>query len=333
MTNSALCFHLLILLNGLWFSLIAAQNGNSPQSLALDFYQITCPRAHDIIKAEVIKVVNQNPSQAAGLMRIVFHDCFVQGCDASLLLTKPMVSEQIATPNNASLRQSTIRILDHIKDQVEAACPGVVSCADTIVLSAAIALELVGGPNIPVLMGRRDSQTAASNQTVIANIPSPQLSISGLKQNFQNHGLDTKDLVALSGAHTFGQAHCRVVDLQLTPTVSSDLNASFAANLARICQPNNSAQNRGGFTVHLNFLSTDVFDNSYYKNVLNKVAIFHSDAELLNASDTKQLVQLYASDQATFFQQFKLSFTKMAQMGVVTGQNGVIRKKCSVPNS
>ncbi|KAH7282291.1 hypothetical protein KP509_35G023900 [Ceratopteris richardii] len=333
MATSALCFYLLIMSSAVCFSLSTAQNGDSPQGLALDFYQNTCPRAHDIIKAEVLKVVNQNPSQAAGLMRIVFHDCFVQGCDASLLLTKPMVSEQIATPNNASLRQSTIRILDHIKDQVEAVCPGVVSCADTIVLSAAIALELVGGPNISVLMGRRDSQTAASNQTVIANIPAPQLSISGLKQNFQNHGLDSRDLVALSGAHTFGQAHCRVVDLQLTPTLSSDLNAGFAANLVRICQPNNSAQNRGGLTVHLNFLSTDVFDNSYYKNVLNKVAIFHSDAELLNAPDTKQLVQLYAGDQGSFFQQFKLSFTKMVQMGVLTGQNGVIRTKCSVSNS
>ncbi|KAH7442880.1 hypothetical protein KP509_02G005600 [Ceratopteris richardii] len=245
-----------------------------------------------------------------------------------------MVSEQVAAPNNRSLRTSTIRILDQIKDKVEAVCPGVVSCADTIVLSTAIAVELVGGPNIPMLLGRRDSNNAASNQTVVANIPAPTLNISALKQNFQNHGLDSADLVALSGGHTFGQAHCRVVDLQLTPTVSTDLNAAFAANLSRICIPggtNNSA-NRGALTVHLDFISKDVFDNSYYTNVLNKVAIFHSDAALLNATDTKQLVQLYAQDQNKFFQQFKVSMLKLTQLGVLTGRNGIIRKKCSVPN-
>jgi hypothetical protein len=47
--------------------------------------------------------------------------------------------------------------------------------------------------------GRRDSVAAASNQTVVNNIPPPTLSIAALKQNFQNHGLDSRDLVSLSG--------------------------------------------------------------------------------------------------------------------------------------
>eukprot|EP00250_Pteridium_aquilinum_P008197 c1775_g1_i1 orf=208-1248(+) len=301
------------------------------QGLAQNYYQKTCPKAHDIIKSQVQNVIHQNPSEAAGLLRVMFHDCFVQGCDASLLLTKPMVSEQIATPNNASLRPSTFKIIDQIKDALESACPGVVSCADIISLSTTIAVQLVGGPDIPMLTGRRDSSTAASNQTVIANIPSPLLTITGLKQNFQNHGLDVNDLVSLSGAHTFGQAHCRIVDIQLSPKVSTDLNSAFAANLSRICLPaNNSA--KGALTVHLNFITRDLFDNTYFKNVLNKVAVFHSDAVLLDASDTKQLVQLYANNQSKFFEQFVVSMTKLSQLGVLTGQNGIIRKKCSLPN-
>lgn len=300
------------------------------QGLAKNFYQKTCPKAHDIIQSQVTKVINQNPSQAAGLLRVMFHDCFVQGCDASLLLTKPMVSEQIAAPNNASLRTSTFRIIDQIKDALESACPGVVSCADTVALSTTIALKMVGGPDVPMLTGRRDGRTAASNQTVIASIPSPLLNISALKQNFQNHGLDSKDLVALSGGHTFGQAHCRVVDFQLSPQISADLKPAFAANLSRICLPaNNSA--KAGITVHLDFITKDLFDNNYYKNVLNKVAVFHSDAALLDAPDTKQLVQLYAKDQNKFFEQFKVSMVKLSQLGVLTGQNGIIRKTCSLP--
>ena len=135
-----------------------------------------------------------------------------------------------------------------------------------------------------------------------------------------------------TGAHTFGQAHCRIIDIQLTPVVSTDLNPAFAANLSRICLQQNTSKNPGALTAHLDFITKDIFDNNYYKNVLNKVAVFHSDAALLNASDTLQLVQLYANDQTKFFQQFQLSMIKLSQLGVLTGNNGIIRKKCSLPS-
>ena len=243
----------------------------------------------------------------------------------------------------------------------------------------------VGGPNIPIATGRRDSLSAATNQTVINNIPPPTFSITALKQNFQNHGLDSRDLVSLSGkipcpaakkclfclltyksvptqknenpskknvclpnwdlkwnyvlyyhlcvpgAHTIGRAHCRIVDPQITPTVSPDLNPAFAANLSRICLPANSPAKQRQ-TVHLDFITKDLFDNAYFQNILAKRAIFHTDAELLNATDTMQLVQLYATNQAQFFQQFSISMVKMSQLGVLTGNQGVIRKRCSVPN-
>ncbi|KAI5055810.1 hypothetical protein GOP47_0029331 [Adiantum capillus-veneris] len=299
--------------------------------LSMEFYKASCPQVEQVIEEKMRAILQRDPGQAAGILRIMFHDCFVQGCDASLLLVKP-VTEQTATPNNASIRASSLRALDEIKESVEAVCPGVVSCADTIILSTKIAVALVGGPNIPMQMGRRDSISAASNQTVVNNIPPPTLNISALKQNFQNHGLDIKDLVSLSGGHSIGQAHCRFVDPQITPTVSTDLNPAFASNLSRICLPaSNSA--KAGFTVHLDFITKNLFDNAYFKNVLAKVAIFHTDATLLNASDTMQLVQLYAQNQPLFFQQFSISMVKMSQLGVLTGQKGVIRKKCTAPNS
>lgn len=299
--------------------------------LSTDFYKASCPQIYQVIEEKVESIVKRDPGQAAGILRIMFHDCFVQGCDASILLEKP-VTEQTATPNNASIRASSLRALDEIKESVEEVCPDVVSCADTIALSTAIAVHLVGGPMIPFATGRRDSLSAASNQTVVNNIPPPTLNITALKQNFQNHGLDIKDLVSLSGGHTIGQAHCRFVDPQLSPTVSTDLNPSFAANLSRICLPANNAAKQG-LTVHLDFITRDLFDNAYFKNVLAKTATFHTDAALLNATDTMQLVQEYAENQDKFFQQFTISMVKMSQMGVLTGQQGVIRKKCTVPNN
>lgn len=60
---------------------------------------------------------------------------FLQGCDASLLIA--------STPSNSAERDAvpnlTVRgfdIVDEIKAQAEAACPGIVSCADIIALAS-----------------------------------------------------------------------------------------------------------------------------------------------------------------------------------------------------
>ena len=55
-----------------------------------------------------------------------------------------------------------------------------------------------GGPTWEVSLGRRDSLTASIDD---ANkfIPTPNLSLDALIANFRQQGLDTKDLVALSG--------------------------------------------------------------------------------------------------------------------------------------
>ncbi|KAL9689341.1 hypothetical protein QQ045_009725 [Rhodiola kirilowii] len=64
-----------------------------------------------------------------------FHDCFVRGCDASVLLngTSGNQAERDATPN---LTLRGFAFIDSVKSLLEAACPGVVSCADVITLVA-----------------------------------------------------------------------------------------------------------------------------------------------------------------------------------------------------
>jgi len=62
-------------------------------------------------------------------------DRFVQGCDGSVLIasTPDNVAERDAVPN---LTVRGYDIVDDIKRQVEAMCPGVVSCADIITLAS-----------------------------------------------------------------------------------------------------------------------------------------------------------------------------------------------------
>jgi peroxidase len=72
----------------------------------------------------------------------------VQGCDASVLLddSPTLTGEKNAGPNANSLRG--FEVIDAIKSQVEAACPGTVSCADILALAARDGVNLVSEPCI-----------------------------------------------------------------------------------------------------------------------------------------------------------------------------------------
>lgn len=66
-----------------------------------------------------------------------------QGCDASLLLddTPYMEGEKQALSNINSLR--SFEVIDEVKEAVESICPGVVSCADILIMVARDAVALV----------------------------------------------------------------------------------------------------------------------------------------------------------------------------------------------
>jgi peroxidase len=52
--------------------------------LQVGYYRNTCPKAEALVRAEVKKAVRANPGIGAGLIRMLFHDCFVEVREHSL---------------------------------------------------------------------------------------------------------------------------------------------------------------------------------------------------------------------------------------------------------
>ena len=83
-----------------------------------------------------------------------------------------------------------------------------------------------------------------------------------------------------------------------------------------------------------NLGSYKTFDTSYYRHVTKRRGLFRSDAALLTDDATRDYVQRVAigKSDAEFFTDFSESMTKMGNIGMLTGAEGEIRKKCYVLN-
>ncbi|XP_020101181.1 peroxidase 4-like [Ananas comosus] len=297
--------------------------GSASAQLSTNFYSSSCPKVFSTVQSVVKAAIQKEKRMGASLLRLFFHDCFVNGCDGSLLLddTANFTGEKMAKPNNGSVRG--FDVVDNIKSAVENVCPGVVSCADILAITSRDSVVILGGPNWNVKLGRRDS-TTASLSGANNNIPFPSNSLSTLISKFSAQGLSTKDMVALSGAHTIGQARC--TNFRAHVYNDTDINASFAKSRQSNCpQTSGSGDNN---LAPLDLQTPTVFDNDYYKNLVVFKGLLHSDQELFNNGSTDSQVQSYSSSSSSFFSDFVTGMINMGDITPLTGSNGEIRKNC-----
>uniref|UniRef100_A0A0D3AI99 peroxidase n=1 Tax=Brassica oleracea var. oleracea TaxID=109376 RepID=A0A0D3AI99_BRAOL len=163
------------------------------QFLTTSYYSKACPLAESIVQATMKASFRLHPRIAPAMLKLLFSDCFVQGYDASVLISGPN-TERTA---EANLNLRGFDVIEVIKSQIESVCPGVVSCADILALAAREAVVLTKGPYWEVKLGRRDGNVSLAAN--VKSLPSQTDSLTEMLRIFANYGLNTEDFVALIG--------------------------------------------------------------------------------------------------------------------------------------
>ncbi|KAK1263708.1 Peroxidase 47 [Acorus gramineus] len=293
------------------------------EALSMDYYAMRCPFVESIVRNTVNRALQNDPTLAAGLLRMHFHDCFVQGCDGSVLIdsTNDNTAEK-DSPANLSLRG--YEVIDQAKQAIEGLCPGVVSCADIVAMAARDAVLWAGGPVYDIPKGRMDGRRSKIQDTIA--LPAPSLNSSDLITAFGQRGFSAQEMVVLSGAHTLGVARCssfknRLSKFDSTHDVDPTLDSNFARIFTRTCTAGDNT------AVPFDWTSTN-FDNAYFNALQLGGGVLTSDETLFVSARTRGIVNAYASNQAMFLFDFSQAMVKMGLIDVKEGSQGEVRSSC-----
>ncbi|XP_068662512.1 peroxidase 5-like [Aristolochia californica] len=323
-----------------WFFFFIAVLAVIPQSLAslkVGFYQSSCPSAETIVRRTVNKAVTRNPGLAAGLIRMHFHDCFVRGCDGSVLLdsTEGKRAEKDHRANNPSLRG--FEVIDEAKTILEARCPNRVSCSDILAFAARDSSFKLGGIDYDVPAGRRDGRVSIEDEAG-QNLPPPSFNAQQLQQSFQRKGLSLDEMVTLSGAHSVGVSHCssfsdRLFSFNETHNQDPWMHSGLAFHLKTKCPRTEQGGGRTrNPTVNLDVVTPNRLDNRYYQNLMKQKGVLTSDQTLFNSPSTAKLVRYNAKHKSAWAAKYAAAMVRMGSINVLTGNQGEIRKNCRAVN-
>ncbi|XP_059074908.1 peroxidase 5-like [Cryptomeria japonica] len=302
--------------------------------LSIGYYRHACPRAEEIVSKTVENAIKGNPGVAAALIRMHFHDCFVRGCDGSILIdsTTGNSAEKDSPANNPSL--SGFDIIDSAKSRIEAECPGVVSCADIVAFAARDSAQQAGGLYWAVEGGRRDGRVSRASD-IPGNLPPPSFDVNQLTQLFASKQLSQDEMVTLSGAHSIGVSHCssftadRMYNFSGRGVQDPSMDPRYALQLKAKCPASSSSSS---VVVPLDPLSPTNLDVKYYVDLQVKRGLLKSDQTLMTNDATSRLVKINAKYPTIWRKNFGRAMVKMGAIDVLTGSQGEIRKQCRVPN-
>ncbi|KAI3816468.1 hypothetical protein L1987_16166 [Smallanthus sonchifolius] len=304
--------------------------------LSLDYYRSSCPNAEAIVRKEMECAVYSDLRNAAFILRLHFHDCFVQVCSSEKGLRWIGIARRYVTlqgekkaPTNLNALKG-FEIIDRIKNKLESECPNTYAARDATVL--------VGGPYWDVPAGRKDSKTASFSQ-VESNVPGANDSLLSIIAKFMYQSLSVTDMVALSGAHTIGMARCtnyraRIYGDYQTTSTTSPIVKSNLKTLKSTCPAAGGGDDN---EAAMDYVTPNLFDNTYYHILLRGEGLLNSDQELYSSIlgvETRKLVKKYAEDPIAFFEQFSESMVKLGNItNPETYVDSEVRKNCRFVNT
>ncbi|KAK4429640.1 L-ascorbate peroxidase T, chloroplastic [Sesamum alatum] len=191
---------------------------------------------------------------------------------------------------------NALKLLQPIKEKYSN-----VTYADLFQLASATAIEEAGGPKIPMKYGRVDvsgpEQCPEEGRLPDAGPPSPA---SHLRDVFYRMGLNDKEIVALSGAHTLGR--------------SRPDRSGWGKPETKYTKDGPGAPGGQSWTVQ--WLK---FDNSYFKDIKERrdedLLVLPTDAVLFEDPSFKVYAEKYAEDQDAFFKDYAEAHAKLSNVG------------------
>ncbi|OUZ99191.1 Plant peroxidase [Macleaya cordata] len=322
----------LILVNFTTFSYAQLQFG---------FYKGKCKDKTVDVEAIVTGIIKEriktDSSIVAALLRMQFHDCFVKGCDASLLLDGS-ASEKTAPPN---LSVRGYELINDIKVALENQCGfRTVSCADIIVMATRDAVSESTG-NIKfryeVPTGRMDGKVSLATNV---DLPSPRITVKDSIIAFGKKKLSSTEMVLLlGGGHTVGITHCslfkyRLYSYNATHKQDPTMDKAEAEELKTKCHVSSDTDN-----VPIDLDQTPgnslLVDNGFYKQIQAGRGILEIDQALALDKATMAAVNWFSANAIDFLVEFGKAMVKLGNVDVLTG-NGPdreIREKCGAINS
>ncbi|XXG51586.1 hypothetical protein AAC387_Pa03g0118 [Persea americana] len=302
--------------------------------LRQNYYSNICPDVESIVRSAVTQKFHQTFVTAPATLRLFFHDCFVRGCDASVLLASPNSKAEKDSPDDISLAGDGFDTVIKAKAAIDrdARCQNKVSCADILAIATRDVVALAGGPFYQVELGRLDGRIS-TKRSVGHHLPQPTFNLDQLNAMFASHGLSQTDMIALSGAHTIGFSHCRrfakrIYYFRRGRSIDPTLDQNYARQLRQMCPINVDPR----IAINMDPTTPQRFDNAYFKNLQRGMGLFTSDQSLFTDVRSRNTVNLFAENNTAFHHAFVDAITKLGRVGVKTGNQGEIRRDCTFVN-
>ncbi|OAY30934.1 peroxidase 65 [Manihot esculenta] len=307
----------------------------SESKLSVDYYKTSCPDFQDIIRDTVTDKQITSPTTAAATLRLFFHDCMVDGCDASILISSNSFNKAERDAEvNLNLPGDAFDVVTRAKTALELSCPKIVSCADVVAQVTRDLIIMVGGPFYPVRLGRKDGLISMASH-VEKSLPRVNMTMDEMIDLFKLNGFNVREMVALMGSHTIGFSHCkefadRLYNFSNSNPTDPGYNPTYASALKTLCANYTKDTTMSAFN---DVLTPGKFDNMYYQNLPRGLGLLRTDSMLVKDPRTKPFAELYAKDQAVFFMDFSHAMEKLSILDIKTGRKGEVRNRCDQFNS